>query len=99
MNGGTLGLILALALVVYGLRYAGFALALVARSPRVLDYSRFVPLTVFAALLTRAIPSPPGEWLPRALAIGCAGIAVHRTKQAWFGLIAGFVAYALLRRW
>ena len=65
----------------------------------VLDYSRFVPLTIFAALLARAIPGPQGEWLPRALAIGCAGLAAHRTKQAWFGLIAGIVAYWLLRQW
>ena len=58
---------------------------------------RFVPLSVFAALVAPALPGERGEALVRCGAAALAALAAWRTRALWAGLAVGMAAYWALR--
>ena len=62
-----------------------------------LRFMRFVPIAVFAALITPNIAGASGEGMLRLFAATICGVLAWRTKQLWIGLFAGMAAFWLLR--
>jgi branched-subunit amino acid transport protein len=60
-------------------------------------FIRFVPVAVFAALVTPNLEGSRGEGVERAIAAVICGVLAWRTKQLWIGLFAGMAAFWLLR--
>ena len=82
--------------VTFGSRYAGLALRteLPAFWVRFLN---FVPIAVFAALLTPSLEGARGEWGIRLAAASLAALAAWRTKQLWVANAVGMLSFWLLR--
>ena len=98
MIGPTVGLILALGAAMYLLRSGGLVLASFWATPAPLTRAlRFVPLSVFAALLIPALPGQEGEWMVRLVAGGCAGLVIWRTRRVAAGMLVGLITFWLLR--
>ena len=98
MIAPTIGLILALGAAMYLLRSGGFVLASFWAAPAPLTRAlRFVPISVFAALLVPALPGQEGEWMVRLVAAGCAGLFIWRTRRIAAGMLAGLITFWLLR--
>lgn len=94
---GTIGIIVAAALVTYGTRISGFTLAqrqLPALFGRLLTY---VPVAVFAALIAPDLGLGTIEAPARLLGVAVAALAVWRTRQLWAGLAAGMLIFWLVR--
>lgn len=94
---GTIGLILAAALVTYATRIAGFRLAqrqLPAVFGRLLTY---IPVSIFAALIAPDLGLGTIEAPARLLGVAVAALAVWRTRQLWAGLAAGMLIFWLVR--
>ncbi len=94
---GTLGLILIAGLVTYGTRLVGFTLDQRRLPPlfgRFLDY---IPVAVFAALIAPDLGLGTAELPARLIGITVAALAVWRTRHLWAGLIAGMLAFWLMR--
>jgi branched-subunit amino acid transport protein len=89
--------ILLMALVTYLPRLTGFALSGREVSPFWLRFFRFVPITVFAALIFPAIPGGLGEAWLRVFSAGLAALAIWRLKSLWIGIVVGMGAFWLLR--
>lgn len=88
--------IVLMAAVTFGPRLAGFLLAGRSLPPFLLRALRFVPIAVFAALVTPSLPGVGG--LPvRLAAAAVAVLAMARTRRLELGLLAGMGCYALLR--
>jgi branched-subunit amino acid transport protein len=82
--------------VTFGSRYAGLALR--AGLPAFwVRFLHFVPIAVFAALVTPSLEGPRHEWGIRLAAAGLAALAAWRTKQLWVAIAVGMVAFWLLR--
>jgi len=82
--------------VTFGSRYGGLALR--AELPAFwVRFLHFVPIAVFAALVTPALEGPRHEWGIRLAAAGLAALAAWRTKQLWVAIAVGMVAFWLLR--
>ncbi len=82
--------------VTFGARYAG----LVRRTdlPDVwIRFLHFVPIAVFAALVTPSLQGDLGEGEIRFLAAVVAALAAWRTRQLWVALAVGMIAFWLLR--
>ncbi len=82
--------------VTFGSRFAGLAL----RTELPAFWSRFlhfVPIAVFAALITPSVEGPRGEWAIRLAAAGLAAAAAWRTRQLWVAIAVGMAAFWLLR--
>ena len=62
-----------------------------------LRFMRFVPIAVFAALVTPNIAGGSGEGIVRVIAAAICALLAWRTKQLWIGLFAGMAAFWLLR--
>ena len=62
-----------------------------------LRFMRFVPIAVFAALITPNIAGASGEGILRLFAATICGVLAWRTKQLWIGLFAGMAAFWLLQ--
>jgi branched-subunit amino acid transport protein len=62
-----------------------------------LRFVRFVPIAVFAALITPNLEGTRGEGLERFVAAALCGVLAWRTKQLWIGLFAGMLAFWGLR--
>jgi branched-subunit amino acid transport protein len=102
-----LGLILAVALVTYATRLAGFALAARARSDNASDravttsaatrFLAYVPVAAFAALVVPGLTAGPGDLPARLCGAATAALAVWRAGHLWAGLAAGMAAYWLAR--
>jgi branched-subunit amino acid transport protein len=92
-----LALILAVAATTYLTRVAGFALS--GRAvPLVLDrFLVYVPVAVFAALITPDLGLGTPQMAPRLLGAAAAAFVVLRTRQLWAGLALGMAAYWLAR--
>jgi branched-subunit amino acid transport protein len=60
-------------------------------------FMRFVPIAVFAALVTPNLEGGSGEGGVRVLAAAICGVLAWRTKQLWIGLFAGMAAFWILR--
>lgn len=82
--------------VTFGSRYAGFALR--AELPAFwVRFLHFVPIAVFAALVTPSLEGARDEWGIRLVAAGLAALAAWRTKQLWVAIAVGMLAFWLLR--
>jgi branched-subunit amino acid transport protein len=82
--------------VTFGSRYAGLALR--AELPAFwVRFLHFVPIAVFAALVTPYVEGGSGEWEIRILAAGLAAVAAWRTGQLWVAIAVGMTAFWLLR--
>jgi len=92
----TLLIILGMALVTYGPRLLGLALSGREPPPFWGRFLRFVPVSVFAALIVPALPGE-GGLVVRLLAAALCALALWRTRSLWLGLTVGMVAFWLLR--
>ena len=108
-----LGLILALALVTYATRLAGFALAARARpagaraapvdgdqavpESAATRFLAYVPVAAFAALVVPGLVAGPGQLPARLCGAAVAALAAWRTGRLWAGLAAGMAAFWLAR--
>jgi branched-subunit amino acid transport protein len=89
--------ILLMALVTYLPRLAGFLLSGRNVSPFWLRFFRFVPITVFAAIIFPALPGSSGEVNIRLIAATLAAMAIWRLKSLWIGIVVGMGSFWLLR--
>lgn len=90
-------IIVAMALVTYGPRLAGFALAGERLNAFWLRFLHFVPIAVFAALVVPALPGAGGELPLRLLAAAGASLVIWRSRSLWLGLLVGMSLFWLLR--
>lgn len=90
-------IIVGMALVTYLPRLLGFALSSFKLPPFWLRFLRFVPITVFAALITPALLGNQGEGGVRIIAALLATLAIVRTKSLVLGLAVGMVSFWVLR--
>lgn len=77
-------------------RYAGLALRRELPAFWV-RFLHFVPVGVFAALVTPALAGDRGEGGIRLVAAGLAAAVAWRTRQLGFAIAAGMIAFWLLR--
>jgi len=82
--------------VTFGSRLLGLVIT-APLPPFWLRFMRFVPIAVFAALVTPNISGASGEGILRLFAAAICGLLAWRTKQLWIGLFAGMVAFWFLR--
>lgn len=82
--------------VTFGSRYAGLALRTELPAFWV-RFLHFVPIAVFAALVTPSLAGDRNEWQIRLVAAGLAAVAAWRTKQLWAAIAVGMIAFWLLR--
>lgn len=85
-----------MALVTYLPRLAGLSLANVTLPPFWTRFLRFVPVAVFAALITPALPNADETPL-RLVAAGIAALVLWRVRSLWLGLLVGMAAFWGLR--
>jgi len=82
--------------VTFGSRYAGLA-----RHTDLPDFwirfLHFVPIAVFAALVTPSLQGNLGEGEIRLLAAIVAALAAWRTRQLWVAIVVGMAVFWLLR--
>ncbi len=62
-----------------------------------LRFIRFVPIALFAALVTPSLAGTRGEGLERVIAAAVCGLLAWRTRQLWIGLFAGMAVFWVLR--
>jgi len=89
--------ILGMGVITYAVRYAGLRLTGVHLRPFWLAFLRFVPVAVFAALVTPSLAGEQGEGAWRVLAAAAAGVVMWRSRQLWLGLLVGMVVFWALR--
>ena len=82
--------------VTLGSRLAGFVLVS-ELPPFWLRFLHFVPITVFAALVTPSLAGNRGEGEIRIVAAAAAAIFAWRTRQLSLALIVGMAVFWLLR--
>lgn len=82
--------------VTFGSRYAGLALRTDLPDFWV-RFLRFVPIAVFAALVTPSLEGELGEAEIRLVAAGLAALAAWRTRQLWVAIAVGMAVFWLLR--
>ncbi len=82
--------------VTFGSRYAGVALHLDLPDfwVRVLH---FVPIAVFASLVTPSVEGNLGEWGIRTAAAAAAAVAAWRSHRLWVAIAVGMAVFWLLR--
>lgn len=82
--------------VTFGSRYAGLA-----RRTDLPDFwirfLHFVPIAVFAALVTPSLQGDLGEGEIRVLAAVVAALAAWRARQLWVAILVGMAVFWLLR--
>ena len=81
--------------VTFGSRYAGLALRTDLPDFWV-RFLHFVPIAVFAALVTPYLEGDLGEWGIRVTAAAVAVFAAWRTRQLWVAIAVGMVLAAFL---
>lgn len=82
--------------VTFGSRYAGIALR--AELPDFwVRFLHFVPVAVFAALVTPSLEGHRNEWAIRIAAAALAAAAAWRTRQLWVAIAVGMAVFWLLR--
>jgi branched chain amino acid efflux pump len=82
--------------VTFGSRLAGLALR-IELPPFWQRFLHFVPIAVFASLVTPSLAGPAGEGEIRLVAAVLAGLAASRTRQLWVALAVGMGVFWLLR--
>ncbi|GAA3997525.1 AzlD domain-containing protein [Deinococcus rubellus] len=83
--------------VTYAARLAGLSLGGVRLSPFWLAFLRFVPISVFAALIVPDIAASP-DWSRKLLACAVAALLFWKTRTLAWGIVGGFAMYWLLRQ-
>ena len=82
--------------VTFGSRFAG--LALHRELPDFwVRFLHFVPIAVFASLVTPYLEGDLGEWGIRITAAAVAAFAAWRTRQLWLAIAVGMAVFWLLR--
>jgi branched-subunit amino acid transport protein len=89
--------IFGMALVTYLPRLMGFILSGKQVSAFWLKFFRFIPITVFAAIIVPALPGSANEGWIRLVATILAGLVVWRFKRLWIGIVVGMGVFWLLR--
>lgn len=82
--------------VTFGSRYAGLALRTELPDFWV-RFLHFVPIAVFASLVTPSLEGSRSEWGIRVAAAGVAAVAAWRTRQLWVAIAVGMAVFWLLR--
>lgn len=82
--------------ITFATRYVGLRLSGSTLSPFWRAFLRFVPVSVFAALIVPSSVNAP-DWPVRLVALALAGVALWRVQALWAGLLLGMGAYWLLR--
>ncbi|MFN0154321.1 MAG: AzlD domain-containing protein [Gaiella sp.] len=82
--------------VTFGSRLAGLYLH-AELPPFWLRFLRFVPVSVFAALVTPGLAGEQGEGEIRLAAAALAALVAWRTRQLWLAIALGLAAFWLLR--
>lgn len=82
--------------VTFASRYLGLSLGHLKLPPFWLAFLRYVPISVFAALVVPGVVGAP-DAPRRALAALLAGLLMWRTRQLVVGLLGGFAGYWALR--
>lgn len=60
-------------------------------------FLHFVPIAVFASLVTPSLEGGRGEWQIRAVAAVVAALAAWRTRKLWVAIAVGMAVFSLLR--
>lgn len=82
--------------VTYPVRWLGLNLGRLQLPAFWLAFLRFVPVSVFAALIVPDLLGSP-EWPRRVVAAVVAGALIWRTRQLAVGILGGFAAYWVVR--
>ncbi len=82
--------------VTYPVRLLGLNLGRLQLPPFWLAFLKYVPVSVFAALVVPDIVTSP-EWPRRMIAAVVGGLLMWRTRQLALGILVGFAAYWLAR--
>jgi branched-subunit amino acid transport protein len=82
--------------VTFGSRFSGLLLRH-ELPPFWLRFLHFVPIAVFAALVTPSVAGARGEGEIRTVAVALAGLVAWRTRSLGLSLALGLVAFWLLR--
>ena len=83
--------------VTYAARLAGLNLGHLRLSPFWLAFLRFVPISVFAALIVPDIATS-ADWPKQLLACAVAAFLFWRTRALAWGILGGFAVYWVLRQ-
>jgi branched-subunit amino acid transport protein len=83
--------------VTFGSRFGGLVWRFATLPPFWARFLHFVPIAVFAALVTPSLEGARGEWAIRLAAVAVAGAVAWRTRQVAVALGVGLGAYWLLR--
>lgn len=84
--------ILAMWAVTFAARYAGLSLSSVQLSPFWLAFLRFVPVSVFSALIAPDLLGS-SEWPRRVVGAVVAALLLWRSRNLALGILGGFAAY------
>lgn len=87
-----LAVILLMWAVTYPARLLGLSLGRLRLPPFWLAFLRFVPVSVFAALIVPDVLGSP-EWARRLAGCAVGGLLMWRTRQLALGILGGFGAY------
>ena len=60
-------------------------------------FLHFVPIAVFASLVTPSLEGNRSEWGIRVAAAALAAVAAWRTRQLWVAIAVGMAVFWLLR--
>lgn len=82
--------------VTFGSRYAGLALRTDLPDFWV-RFLHYVPIAVFASLITPSLEGGSSEWAIRVTAAAVAAVAAWRTRQLWIAISVGMLVFWLLR--
>jgi branched-subunit amino acid transport protein len=82
--------------VTFGSRFAGLAFDLDPPDFWV-RFLHFVPIAVFASLVTPSLAGDRNEWGIRVAAATVAAAAAWRTRKLWVAMAVGMAAFWLLR--
>ncbi|AWN22423.1 branched-chain amino acid transport [Deinococcus irradiatisoli] len=83
--------------VTYAARLIGLGLGGVRLPPFWLAFLRFVPISVFVALIVPGI-STSQDWPQQVLACAVGAALLWRTRALIWGILGGFAVYWLLRQ-
>ncbi|MGO8950251.1 MAG: AzlD domain-containing protein [Ktedonobacterales bacterium] len=88
-------LIVAVAIVTYLTRISGFLVGRRTLPSSVNRFLNYVPVAVFAALVTINFNAGQSDTLPRLAGVAAASLGVLRFKQLWIGLVTGMATFWL----
>ena len=91
-----IGFILAAALLTYATRIAGFGLGGRELPPVLGRFLAYVPVAVFAALISPELGLGDTQWAARGLGVVAGGVVGWRTRQLWAAVVAGMAAFWLV---